>query len=249
MVWENQCSCILMLCQTNEKGQVSPTPPHSVDQSLSLCIYQESSYCFWPEEGESEEKGKVYGKLRVRWERECLWRYHREETGGWGGGGERWETADSDSTSVEQLATWELPHPTAILSVVDMLSKVQRSTPQQAHCHHVQVPSPHIHNLHSYHIISLSDGVGRTGTFMCVHSQLERLKTEGVVDIFQAVKSARIQRAGLVSDVVSTLSLPCLTCLLLCVLTGPVCLLLWCSCHIPGQFWNLCQLQGWNVEI
>ena len=49
----------------------------------------------------------------------------------------------------------------------------------------------------------LSDGVGRTGTFICLHSQLERLKTEGVVDFFQAVKSARIQRAGLVSDAVS----------------------------------------------
>ena len=48
----------------------------------------------------------------------------------------------------------------------------------------------------------LSDGVGRTGTFICLHSQLERLKTEGVVDFFQAVKSARIQRAGLLPDAV-----------------------------------------------
>ena len=47
-----------------------------------------------------------------------------------------------------------------------------------------------------------SDGVGRTGTFICLHSQLERLKTEGVVDFFQAVKSARIQRVGLVPDAV-----------------------------------------------
>ena len=46
------------------------------------------------------------------------------------------------------------------------------------------------------------DGVGRTGTFMCIHAQLERLKTEGVVDFFQSVKSARMQRAGLVSSVV-----------------------------------------------
>jgi protein tyrosine phosphatase len=45
-----------------------------------------------------------------------------------------------------------------------------------------------------------NDGVGHTGTFICLHSQLERLKTEGVVDFFQAVKSARIQRAGLVPD-------------------------------------------------
>ena len=49
----------------------------------------------------------------------------------------------------------------------------------------------------------LSDGVGRTGTFICIHSQLERLKTEGVVDIFQSIKSARIQRAGLVPEAVS----------------------------------------------
>ena len=47
-----------------------------------------------------------------------------------------------------------------------------------------------------------SDGLGRTGAFICIHSQLERLKTEGVVDIFQSIKSARIQRAGLVQTVV-----------------------------------------------
>ena len=47
-----------------------------------------------------------------------------------------------------------------------------------------------------------SDGVGRTGTFICIHSQLERLKTEGVVDIFQSIKSARVHRAGLVQSVV-----------------------------------------------
>ena len=51
--------------------------------------------------------------------------------------------------------------------------------------------------------ISYSDGVGRTGTFLCIHSQLERVKTEGVVDIFQAIKSVRMQRPGLVSDAVS----------------------------------------------
>ena len=46
--------------------------------------------------------------------------------------------------------------------------------------------------------------MGRTGTFICIHAQLERLKTEGVFDFFQFIKSARIQRAGLVSDNVST---------------------------------------------
>ena len=52
--------------------------------------------------------------------------------------------------------------------------------------------------LHSY-----SDGVGRTGTFISIHAQLERLKTEGVVDFFQFVNSARKQRPGVISVVVS----------------------------------------------
>ena len=57
---------------------------------------------------------------------------------------------------------------------------------------------------HAYiHSPVCSDGVGRTGTFICIHAQLERLKTEGVVDFFQSIKSARIQRAGFVPDVVS----------------------------------------------
>ena len=46
------------------------------------------------------------------------------------------------------------------------------------------------------------DGVGRTGTLIPIHSQLERLKTEGVADFFQAAKSARIQRVGLMPEAV-----------------------------------------------
>ena len=37
---------------------------------------------------------------------------------------------------------------------------------------------------------------------MCIHSQLERLKTEGVVDVFQAIKSARIHRPGIIPNTV-----------------------------------------------
>ena len=47
-----------------------------------------------------------------------------------------------------------------------------------------------------------SDGVVRSGTFVCIHSQLERLKTEGVVDVFQAIKSARIHRPGIIPNTV-----------------------------------------------
>ena len=52
-----------------------------------------------------------------------------------------------------------------------------------------------------------SDGVSRTGTFLTIHCQLERLKTEGVVDFLQAIKSAHLQRPGIVSNTVSQKSL------------------------------------------
>ena len=37
---------------------------------------------------------------------------------------------------------------------------------------------------------------------MCIHSQLERVKSEGVVDFFQFVKSSRIHRTSLVMETV-----------------------------------------------
>ena len=55
--------------------------------------------------------------------------------------------------------------------------------------------------------LPLSDGVGRTGTFICLHSQLERLKTEGVVDFPPGCQASRIQRPGLVPDAVCSFSL------------------------------------------
>ena len=42
-----------------------------------------------------------------------------------------------------------------------------------------------------------SDGIGRTGTFMTVYSQIERAKSEGIVDVFQLIRGARMQRFGL----------------------------------------------------
>ena len=37
---------------------------------------------------------------------------------------------------------------------------------------------------------------------MSIYSELERVKTEGVADIFQFIKKARSQRAGLVQELV-----------------------------------------------
>ncbi len=53
-------------------------------------------------------------------------------------------------------------------------------------------PPPHTHTR--------SNGIGRTGAFITLHAQLERLKIEGVVDVFQFIKFARKQREELVSS-------------------------------------------------
>ena len=45
-----------------------------------------------------------------------------------------------------------------------------------------------------------SDGVGRTGAFISTHAEMERMKAETVVDLFQFIKAARTQRKGLVSN-------------------------------------------------
>ena len=50
-----------------------------------------------------------------------------------------------------------------------------------------------------------SGGCGRTGTFIAVSILLERLKTEGVVDVFHTVRGIRLQRPGMVRNEVSLL--------------------------------------------
>ena len=51
--------------------------------------------------------------------------------------------------------------------------------------------------------ISFSDGMSRSGTFITCMSEIERVKVEGGVDIFQTVKAARTQRPHMVNTSVS----------------------------------------------
>jgi protein tyrosine phosphatase len=52
-------------------------------------------------------------------------------------------------------------------------------------------------------VVHCSGGTGRTGTFLAISNLLERLKSEGVVDVFHTVRALRLQRRGLVQIVVS----------------------------------------------
>ena len=55
-----------------------------------------------------------------------------------------------------------------------------------------------------------SDGVGRTGAFISTHAEMERMKAETVVDLFQFVKGIRTQRAGMVSNKVGKVTAYCI---------------------------------------
>jgi protein tyrosine phosphatase len=45
-----------------------------------------------------------------------------------------------------------------------------------------------------------SDRVGRTVAFIATHAEMERMKAETVVDLFQFIKGMRVQRVGMVSN-------------------------------------------------
>ena len=51
--------------------------------------------------------------------------------------------------------------------------------------------------------LSLSDGMSRTGVFITTMAEVERVKVQGEVDIFQTVKAARSERPHMVSTPVS----------------------------------------------
>ena len=48
-----------------------------------------------------------------------------------------------------------------------------------------------------------SDGMSRSGVFITCMSEIERVKVEGGVDIFQTVKTARAQRPHMVASHIS----------------------------------------------
>ena len=52
-------------------------------------------------------------------------------------------------------------------------------------------------------VVHCSDTVTRSGIFCAIATTIERCKTEGVVDVFQVVKTLRVRKPGAVPTVVS----------------------------------------------
>ena len=79
------------------------------------------------------------------------------------------------------------------------------------YCHYHHAYHHYCHYHHAYHhychhpsISHYSGGCGRTGTYIAICLLIDRLKTEGVVDVFQTVRALRLQRPGMVRSTVST---------------------------------------------
>ena len=65
-----------------------------------------------------------------------------------------------------------------------------------------------MHTLYSFSLspslhLSFSAGIGRTGAFCALSTAIERVKAEGIVDVFHTIKHLRTQRPHMVQTVVS----------------------------------------------
>jgi len=61
----------------------------------------------------------------------------------------------------------------------------------------------HVHNYLSFTVFfCFSGGSGRTGTYIAISLLLDRLKVEGLVDVFQTVRALRLQRMHMVQSLV-----------------------------------------------
>jgi protein tyrosine phosphatase len=155
---------------------------------VMLCNFTEEGHqaChpFWPSnEGESAKYGKMTVTLQSETQYDNFYTrkflIHDDKAA---------QAAQTEGFVVTQFHLTEWPEhgrPASTGSLVEMLEMITKAQ---------------MNSGNRTITVLCNDGVGHTGTFICLHSQLERLKTEGVVDFFQAVKSARIQRAGLVPD-------------------------------------------------
>lgn len=60
-----------------------------------------------------------------------------------------------------------------------------------------------MHYCHTVHCCPCSAGIGRTGAFCALSTAIERVKAEGMVDVFHTIKHLRTQRPHMVQTVVS----------------------------------------------
>lgn len=95
-------------------------------------------------------------------------------------------TEEKDSRTVSQFQYSDWPDtgvPDSGVGIVDLIGQVQKWQQQSGN---------------TIIVIHCSGGVGRTGVFCGISMMIERLKSEGVIDVFQTVQAMRLQRPAMV---------------------------------------------------
>ena len=78
---------------------------------------------------------------------------------------------------------------------------LKRISPLNAESQQILVYMQFLHTVR-FSLCVCSAGAGRTGTFCALSTVLERVKAEGILDVFQTVKSLRLQRPHMVQTLV-----------------------------------------------
>uniref|UniRef100_A0A1X7TUJ2 protein-tyrosine-phosphatase n=1 Tax=Amphimedon queenslandica TaxID=400682 RepID=A0A1X7TUJ2_AMPQE len=155
----------------------------NVTAIVMLChekeIDQEVCYQYWP----STPSGLVIGEYAIMLSSEEIYNGYIER---------KLEVKNTNTGSTQsvmqyQITNWvstrKMAKPQTILSVIEEMYKTQRrrgNTSIVVHC---------------------SDTVGRSAMFCAAATTINKCKTEGVIDVFQVLKSQRIQKPGSVQTV------------------------------------------------
>ena len=103
-----------------------------------------------------------------------------------------------------------------VTDVIDEIIKVQIRTgnkPITVHCRFILVL---LTVVLTDHVCVCSDTVSRSGMFCAIATTIERIKIEGVVDVFQVVKALRVHKPGAVCTLVSIITTHLFHFVLLC---------------------------------
>uniref|UniRef100_A0A8C9FFD6 protein-tyrosine-phosphatase n=1 Tax=Pavo cristatus TaxID=9049 RepID=A0A8C9FFD6_PAVCR len=148
----------------------------------SLSVLQEKCFQYWPSEG-----SVTHGEITVEIKNDSLLDAIsvRDFIVTYNQGNQ-----EKQSRLVRQFHFhgWpEIGIPAEGKGMIDLIAAVQKQQ-QQTGNHPITV--------------HCSAGAGRTGTFIALSNILERVKAEGLLDVFQAVKSLRLQRPHMVQTLV-----------------------------------------------
>ncbi|KAL5486451.1 hypothetical protein EMCRGX_G018928 [Ephydatia muelleri] len=178
MVCDRKCGTIVMLSQLEEGGKVSGWSIRWCPDCSYPGGMQEVCHQYWP-----DQVIESYGEFTIEsGEQEARDGYTIRTL----------YLAAAKSTQIQQVTQFHITNWSpdgvctnlaTITDVIEEVDKVQRRTGNQPI------------------VIHCSDTVGRSGMFCAITMVTQQCKTEGVVDVFQTVKSIRTQKPGAVLTV------------------------------------------------